>query len=580
MEITTRIPHEVFSMSANPLPLDGCRHRLTGVRGALTTAVLRLSPADRQLLSRLAVFPGLFTTAAVRELTGGPDPAPALARLSGAALVVRCGTRFRLLRVVREYFAAEPVAPTGPVSGADRERLDHLLNLSAVARFAGEHERAADRLTEALAICARFGDVRNAGTVLDALGDAALELGDYAGAFARYAQSRRLAMRLADPLWTAESLNRLGLVSWLRGDFGTARMLCAGAGAISKAQSGTRAKRAQSRALLGLGVVALHRGEHTSARALLSQSFAGADRASWRDGKAWSLGQLGLLSLHEGDTTAARRYLRASLRNHHSLNARWRIASQLEALAAVALASREPEHAVRLLGASAELRILTGARVPPVERAARQRTLAAARGAVPQVRFTQLWSAVTAEQVIREELDEHAQAARVVDPPLRVFAFGRAEVFLGSEPLLPADWTFAKPRELLYFLLTETDCTKHRIGRALWPWSTDAQVRNNFHTTLHHLRRALRQPGWVTYSNGRYRFDREAGCDFDVDRFRNALRDTELAPAKWLATAVEVYRGDFLDGEPGEHWITERRAALREDYERAVKTLEVLRRRP
>ncbi|WP_162788788.1 hypothetical protein [Amycolatopsis albispora] len=542
--------------------------RVTGVRGALTAAVVRLGPADRRLLSRLAVFPGLFTTAAVRELTG-EDAAAALARLADAALVVRCGTRFRLLRVVREYFADEPVTTTGPVSGADRERLDHLLAQGADP----------DRLTEALAICARYGDVRNAGVVLDALGDAALETGDYAGAFARHAQSRRLAMRLADPLWTAESLNRLGLLSWLDADFGTARMLCAGADAIAKAQRGTRAKRAWSRALLVRGAVALGRGEHTSAHALLSQSFATADRVSWRDGKAWALGQLGLLALHEGDTAGARHHLRASLRNHHSLNARWRVASQLESLAAVSLADREAEHAVRLLGAAAELRMRTGARVPPVERAARQRLLTAAQDSMPRARYAHLWSTVTADELIREELDERKPPARVVDPPLRVFAFGRAEVFLGTEPLLPADWTFAKPRELLYFLLTETDCTKHRIGRALWPWCTDAQVRNNFHTTLHHLRRALRRPGWVTYSNGRYRFDRAAGCEFDVDRFRNALRDTELAPVKWLATAVEVYRGDFLDGVPGEHWIAERRAALREDYERAVKTLEVLRRR-
>ncbi|UJW31888.1 hypothetical protein L3Q67_43180 [Saccharothrix sp. AJ9571] len=573
-----------MTVTGQPVATGGDRHRVTGVRGVLTAAVVRLSPADRQLLSRLTVFPGLFTIRAVRELAGAgcPDPTAAMARLTGAALVVRCRTRFRLLRVVREYFANETVAAGLPVPGPDRARLDHLLTLGDTARLSGAHEQAADVLTEALALCARHGDARNAGIVLEALGDAALELGDYAAAYARHTQSRRLAMRLADPLWTAESLNQLGLISWLRGDFGAARMVCAGAEALAKAQPEPRAKRARSRALLGLGAVALHRGKHGSAHELLSRSFAEADQTAWRDGKAWALSQLGLLALHEGDATAARRMLRTSLRNHHALNARWRVASVLEALAAVALASREPEHAIRLLGAAAELRMLTGARVPPVERPARERALASARATVPRPRFAQLWSGGTAEEVIRAELDEHAAHAvtRVVDPPLRVFALGQAAVFLGTEPLLAADWTFAKPRELLYFLLTETDCTKERITRALWPWSTAAQVRNNFHTTLHHLRRALRQPGWVTYADGRYRFNRELGCDFDVDRFRAALRDADLAPAKWLSTAVEAYGGDFLDGMPGEDWITERRTALRQEYERAVRTLEVLRRRP
>lgn len=161
---------------------------------------------------------------------------------------------------------------------------------------------------------------------------------------------------------------------------------------------------------------------------------------------------------------------------------------------------------------------------------------------------------------------------------LRVYALGRSRVELAGRPLGTEDWTYAKPRELLYFLLTRPGSTKAEIGLALWPDASAKELRNSFHTCLKHLRRALGGQQWARFSGGGYTIDPGPGLWYDVEAFeRSAGRaleaDPEPATIPLLEEAADRYRGHFLLDVPVGGWADSRREQLRRRYERVMLTL-------
>jgi predicted ATPase/DNA-binding SARP family transcriptional activator len=164
-------------------------------------------------------------------------------------------------------------------------------------------------------------------------------------------------------------------------------------------------------------------------------------------------------------------------------------------------------------------------------------------------------------------------------PALRVYGLGPVHEYRGEHLLGPADWTYQKPRELLHYLLSQQACTKEQIGLALWPEADAETLRNSFHTTLRHLRRALGRADWVVFHAGRYRLNRSLDYRHDVEQFEAGLAAARAAgsPAtavRLLAAAVAHYRGDFLaDGPPGGGWVEARRDDLRRQAEAALLTL-------
>ena len=84
--------------------------------------------------------------------------------------------------------------------------------------------------------------------------------------------------------------------------------------------------------------------------------------------------------------------------------------------------------------------------------------------------------------------------------PLRVRALGRAMVELGGTALTAADWGYAKPRELLFLLITSPPLTREQLGAALWPELSGKQLGNALHTALRELRRALGDHDWIVYA--------------------------------------------------------------------------------
>jgi predicted ATPase/DNA-binding SARP family transcriptional activator len=188
---------------------------------------------------------------------------------------------------------------------------------------------------------------------------------------------------------------------------------------------------------------------------------------------------------------------------------------------------------------------------------------------------------------------------------LTVRALGTATVLLGDTELTAADWSYAKPRELLFLLVTSPPRTREQLGAALWPELSRQQLGNALHTALRELRRALGDPEWVLYAGGRYSFNRTRPHACDVDDFESALAlagrarqagarpaGPQLAgpalakpgpgspaagpgagPLPYLQRAVAAYRGDFLDGIVVGEWALARREELRRRFESALLAL-------
>lgn len=160
-------------------------------------------------------------------------------------------------------------------------------------------------------------------------------------------------------------------------------------------------------------------------------------------------------------------------------------------------------------------------------------------------------------------------------PLLEVRALGRLEIVRDGAPLSADAWRYARPRELLLYLLAHPDGrTREQIGLVFWPEATPTQLKNSFHVTLHHLRKALGHADLIAFDKDRYQIAWDAGVRFDAREFEElvtpAIRSLRAkrdvgghAATDALVTATALYRGDFLSEESAGDWHLETRDRLR-----------------
>jgi DNA-binding SARP family transcriptional activator len=306
-----------------------------------------------------------------------------------------------------------------------------------------------------------------------------------------------------------------------------------------------------------------------------------------------------LCKLGEYDESFAR--LNDGLRIHLEIGDGWGMALDLEGLAGLAMARERHADGVRLMGAVDALRERIAIALPASDRDERDRLVVIARDRLG-AHFERLYDegrTMPMEEVAQlaaEAGGMHTAEYRVpvlddptVTPPapvpaadtLRVLALGPLQVFVGDDAIDTTVWGSARPRELLVYLLMHPEGrTKEQVGLAFWPEASAAQLRNSFHVTLHRLRKALRNPEWITLSNDRYRVDPAVISEFDVAEFerevvaaRRALKRREEGAVSSLDRALARYRGDFLDGEPAGDWHLEHRDRLQRLFVDALMEL-------
>ena len=483
-------------------------------------------------------------------------------------------------------------------------RAKALLGGGRLALLQCDYAPAVRRLEAALRLYRELGDPRGIASSLQVLGSVAREQGRYARAVELHAESLAIAEAAEDRWAVASAHGYLAFASWLQRDFGRAAEEAETALAKFR-ELGDVEGAAWS--LISLGTIARYQGDVERASVLLTESLALSEGIGFREGIAWSVEQLGLLAAVDGDP-AAISLLRRSLELHSELRDRWRMSSVLEDLAAIAIAQGDAGQAARLLGAAEALRETIGTVIAPCERLQHNQTTKAVRAELGDEAFDaalrqgQLASMdeLTADLPSAEPPGsaEPNQTAPDQAPPdqeapdqagtdkngasgnraagmLRIRALGAAMVEIGDTALTAADWSYAKPRELMFLLASSPPMTKDQIAAALWPDLSRQQLGNALHTALRELRRALGDPGWVQYSDGHYRFDRSRPHECDVTAFEDALvaarraRPAEAALPE-LQRAIAAYGGDFLDGMATGEWALVRRDELRRAFESAL----------
>lgn len=466
-----------------------------------------------------------------------------------------------------------------------------LINLGAVARRQGNYRRAVELYDEALTLKRRIGDKTGAAQALSNLGDIAIIQGKLPRALATLEESLLLYRELGNKAGMVAALNNLGAAARCQGDAARARAHLEEAVALCEAM-GDRMR--LSHLWINMGDLARDEGNVAQSQTFYASALAHLQAVDDQLGQALALYSLGLLAMEQEDDERALTLLKESLELYRSTAYLPGMVEVVEALASVSGRQGQPGRAVRWLAAAAARREAMDTPVSLPERGRYERTLAALRTAPGESAFAAAWregQALDLEQVVAEALGEGSDTAlptAVESAPQlqwRAFALGTARVLVGERALTNADWTYAKAKELFFYLLTHPAATKAQIGLDLWPDASPAQLRSTFHRIMHCLRRALGRAEWILFENDAYTLNRALPHWFDVQAFEASLAEARrilksaVTPAararaaQCLEEALALYRGDFLADMDAGEWAIFQQEELRQRSIEASLTL-------
>ena len=249
--------------------------------------------------------------------------------------------------------------------------------LGRLARIEGSYAAAVTFLEESLALFRELLQNDAIALVLSDFGLTVLYMGEYERAAALCEQSLALARELGDPR---------SIASWLA----------------------------------NLGTVLLARGDHKRAQELCEESLAIRTALGYKGGRAHTLAILGRIALAQGASERAAACYTESLTLRQGTGEQEGIATALEGLAAVTMMQGQPVGAARLYGFAEALRTLLGAPLPPIDRPAYQRTVAALHAQLGEPTFRSPWAAgraLTREEAIAEAVQVSAREDTPLAPP-------------------------------------------------------------------------------------------------------------------------------------------------------------------
>jgi predicted ATPase/DNA-binding SARP family transcriptional activator len=464
----------------------------------------------------------------------------------------------------------------------------------------------------------------------------AWDQGDYIEAVPWFEKSLAIWRKLGDQKNMTRSLNYLGAVAWLSGEFQAAQDWLG-----ESIKIGREFRYEEELALaLGLrGVVERDQTHYEQATTLLQESIALCRKAGSKSIMADSLDTLGGVLSLQGDYDGANKVLAESLELARELGNLWGASFSTYKLALVALKQRQypqaaaffeeslawrlqngdqrgilqcleglawlvadvkssaaglPEASAHLFGAAEALRDSIHSPLPPSDLADHERTKTIVLNWLGESKFSVAWNkgrAMTAEkaaslalsaiaQIKAESFPVQAGQNRKEEAALHVFSLGASQVYVGKRLLANSDWVYARAKELFFYFLCFPARTKEQIGLDLWPDASEAQLRNNFHRTLYHVRRALGRADWILIEGEKYQFNYSSDCWFDAREFESKLdkaKDLERLhdpeAAGCYQAAITLYHGDFLEDLELYEWALPQRQAYKRKFEDAAFAL-------
>jgi LuxR family transcriptional regulator, maltose regulon positive regulatory protein len=159
--------------------------------------------------------------------------------------------------------------------------------------------------------------------------------------------------------------------------------------------------------------------------------------------------------------------------------------------------------------------------------------------------------------------------------PVRIYALGRFELYVGDQPLARA----SKPPRKLLLLLKALVCMggakvrDHRLIDALWPEDEADAARAAFTVTLHRLRKLLGHTEAIQVEDGLVSLDPQL-CWVDALAFEGLASDAPavVGHSPGVERALALYRGSLLPGDEDEPWAAAARERLRSKFVRTVGT--------
>jgi predicted ATPase/transcriptional regulator with XRE-family HTH domain len=334
--------------------------RVLRLRAALPAAATA-GPADAALYERALLGAGIL---AREQGDWGPARSALQACLglsrahSGAALRARALAELgQVLLDVGEVEHARPLleesAALVRAGGDARDAGESLVHLAALAEASADFAAARRLLEDALATIRPTGDDLLLGAALIQLVRRDIIAADFDRAFALLEEGLDLAVRLRSPELEIRMRQQMGVVVGHQGDLDAAERQYRAALQQSR-RIGYRADAGD--ALIGLGEVALARGDAAGAAALLNESLALFQSLDNRWGGGLARQRLVDVARFRGDTVAMVDLLRDLLRTWQALGDRLGVAGCLQELAGVAVGAGDAPAALRLLGAADAIR--------------------------------------------------------------------------------------------------------------------------------------------------------------------------------------------------------------------------------
>jgi predicted ATPase len=332
-------------------------------------------------------------------------------------------------------------------AAAPRARVKALQGAAHLAHCQGDYATARPLFEESLTICRALDDQRGIASALQCLGLVAAAHSDYATARAYYEASLAIRRTLTDRGRIAETLEAIGNLERVQGRYAEARALYEESLKLFRGL-GNRSSIAVM--LDQLGNIAWHLEEFEAAHALHEESLALHQELGNKSGSALAHFNLGEVARSQGGYGAARAQYEECLALERELGDKRIIASALHSLgeaffgqevyasartcyveslqlqqgfgyrrgiaillgslAALEQALGHPERAARLWGAAEALREAIGIPIPPNEREAHQRSVAAASEALGREAFAVAWDA--GRKMTPEQAAAYALAVR------------------------------------------------------------------------------------------------------------------------------------------------------------------------
>lgn len=414
----------------------------------------------------------------------------------------------------------------------------------------------------------------------------------------RLEEAERLSRLLGDPELQATTDYRL---AHLYCDLGLDAL------ALARAESGLARARESGKPwvvaeVLVYAVAFVHRvqGRPDQADAAFAEAAELAqDSAAWMALVEAAMGRA-LLALNRDDMAGAARHAVQAFGAARTLADDWYVSRALLIAAAASRRAGDSVRAAQLLGYGAALREASGTQVFSHEQAFFTETtegVERALGRDDAVRWRAVGAALPIDEVIRlaEVGSSGVEPKRsgvpgpiaiapevpvASGPRLRIVTLGRTEIYQDGRPLAAEAWAYAKPMELLLYLVMHPEGrTREQIGVAFWPDGSAAQVKNVFHVSLHQLRKRLGRHDWILFERNRYRVNDAFGVEVDAIRFADrivaALRLAQAGsvPVDALQEALLDYAGGYLEANTAGDWHLEHRDHLRRLYLNGLSAL-------